>query len=188
MMSEFEEILAIHRGKYPAMEPQDYGKLAFQSEFGPEHLVTDRETVLNYLYREYGELAPDCPAIPPEAIGNGLCRFHLSACRRDMLPVLAEVFCRSAAAHKGSREGLEARLLLLRQLDVPGMEQWLAAYESAGCPAVRHSQTFRDNYSPHYRVIKEEYLSEMEKAGCFNPTGKGVRYPIFDASLKKLFE
>lgn len=144
------------------MEPQDYGKLAFQSEFGPEHLVSDREAVLNYLHREYEEPASGCPAVPPEPIGNGLCRFHLSACSRDRLPVLAEIFCRSAAAHKGSRAGLDARLLLLRQLDVPGMAEWLERYEAAGCPAVRHSQTFRDNYNPHYRVIKEEYLSELE--------------------------
>ena len=162
MMKEFKEILAAHREKYPLMEPQDYGKLAFQSEFGPEHLVTDGEAVLNYLRREYEELAPDCPVIAPEPIGNGLCRFHLSACTAEKLPLLAELFCRSAAAHKGSREGLDARILLLRELDVPGMEEWLAAYEAAGCPAVRHSQTFRDAYSPHYRVIRGEYLRELE--------------------------
>ncbi len=157
MREEFRTVIETHRGRYPGMEPRDWGKLAFQSEFGPEHLVSDRESVLNYLKQEYGLLPPDSPVIPPEPIGNGLCRFHLSACGAEQLPLLAELFCRSAREHRGSREGLAARLALLRELDVPGMEAWLADYEAAGCPAVRHSQTYRELYDPHYRVIRLDY-------------------------------
>lgn len=143
------------------MEPQDYGKLAFQSEFGPEHLVSDAESVLRYLKQEWSELPEGSPVIPPEPIGNGLCRFHLSACTKEQLPRLAELFCRSAQEHKGTREGLDERLACVRVLEIPGMEEWLAEYEAAGCPAVRHSQTFRDCYAPHYRVIKLEYAGEF---------------------------
>ena len=160
-MKEFELILQEHSVRYPKMEPQDYGKLAFQSEFGPEHLVSDVDSVLPYLKQEWSELPADCPAIPVEPIGNGLCRFHLSACTEEQLPVLAELFCRSAQEHRGTREGLDARLELVRGLNVPGMEQWLADYVAQGCPAVRHSQTFRDAYEPHYRVIKLEYAEEF---------------------------
>ena len=143
------------------MEPQDYGKLAFQSEFGPEHLVSDMDAVLRYLKQEWQELPEDAARILPEDIGNGLCRFHLSACSEEKLLRLAEVFCRSAREHKGTRQGLDEKLALLRELDVPGMAQWLAEYEAAGCPAVRHSQTFRDAYGPHYRVIKLDYVEEI---------------------------
>lgn len=160
-MSEFELILQAHSARYPLMEPQDYGKLVFQSEFGPEHLVSDVDSVLRYLKQEWSELPGDCPAIPPEPIGNGLCRFHLSACSEEQLPRLAEVFCRSAQEHKGTREGLEERLALVRKRNVPGMEEWLTRYEAAGYPPVRHSQTFRDHYAPHYRVIKLEYAGEL---------------------------
>lgn len=160
-MREFELILQAHRARYPLMEPQDYGKLTFQSEFGPEHLVSDAESVLRYLKQERSELPEGSPAIPPEPIGNGLCRFHLSACTEEQLPRLAELFCRSAQEHKGTREGLDERLACVRELDIPGMEEWLAEYEAAGCPAVRHSQTFRDHYAPHYRVIKLEYAGEF---------------------------
>lgn len=162
MMKEFEKIINEHRERYPLMEPQDYGKLAFQSEFGPEHLVSDADSVLNYLRREYGELEANCAAMEPEPIGNGLCRFHLSACSEEGLLRLAELFCRSAREHQGTREGLEARLALLERLDVPGMAEWLERYRAAGCPAVRHSQTFREAYGPHYRVIKADYLAELE--------------------------
>lgn len=160
-MTEFEEILRAHRDRYPLMEPQDYGKLAFQSEFGPEHLVSDAESVLRYLKQEWSELPEGCSPIPPEPLGNGLCRFHLGACTEEQLPLLAELFCRSAREHKGTREGLEKRLGALRGLNVPGMAEWLEQYEADGCPIVRHSQAFRDAYGPHYRVIKAEYIAEL---------------------------
>lgn len=143
------------------MEPQDFGKLAFQSEFGPEHMVTDREAVLRYLKQEWSELPSGCPPIEPEFIGNGLCRFHLSACTEEQLPLLADLFCRSAQEHRGTREGLEKRLAELSELRISGMEEWLERYEAAGCPMVRHSQTFRDAYEPHYRVIRMEYAERL---------------------------
>ena len=157
-MREFELILQAHRERYPLMEPQDYGKLVFQSEFGPEHLVSDVESVLRYLKQEWSELPEGCPVSPPEPIGNGLCRFHLSGCTETQLTRLAELFRRSAQEHKGTHEGLDARMELVHALDVPGMEEWLEQYEAAGCPPVHHSQTFRDHYAPHYRVIKLEYV------------------------------
>jgi len=160
-MKEFEQILREHAARYPRMEPQDYGKLAFQSEFGPEHLVQDGGAVLRYLEQEWETLEAGCVPMPPEPIGNGLCRLHLSYCRREQLPLLAELFCRSAREHRGTREGLLARLELVRALGVAGMEEWLAGYRAADYPAVRHSQSFRDLYLPHYRVIRLEYVSEF---------------------------
>ncbi len=160
-MKEFEEILQAHRERYPLMEPQDYGKLMFQSEFGPEHLVSDVDRVLNYIRQEWAELPEGCRSIAPEPIGNGLCRFHLAGCTEEQLPRLAELFCRSAQEHKGSREGLLRRIELVRALGVDGMEEWLEQYGQAGYPPVRHSQTFRDHYAPHYRVIKLDYVEEI---------------------------
>lgn len=160
-MTEFEDILRAHRVRYPLMEPQDYGKLAFQSEFGPEHMIADPEAMLRYLIQEWKALGPHRQPILPEPIGNGLCRFHLGACTEEQLPLLAELFCRSAREHKGTREGLEKRLGALRGLSVPGMAEWLEQYEADGCPMVRHSQAFRDAYGPHYRVIKAEYIAKL---------------------------
>lgn len=162
-MSGFEGIARAHMARWPGMEPRDFGKLAFQSEFGPEHLVTDRERVLNYLEEEWAQLTHRDPVMPPEDIGNGLCRFHLSACGREDLPRLAEAFCRSAAEHRGTRAGLDARLAVLRELDVPGMEEWLAEYEAAGCPPVRHSESYRAAHRPHYRVLTWAQARELDK-------------------------
>ena len=154
-MSGFDQIVRAHAARYPRMDPQDYGKLAYQSEFGPEHLIRDRDHVRVMLEQELAVSAG--PAIPPEPIGNGLCRFHLEGLDTDAALLLLELFCRTAAEHQGTREGLEARLAVLEALTVPGMDAWLARWRAEGCPAVSHSQTFRDAYAPHYRLLAEPY-------------------------------
>ena len=63
MHDEFIRILKEHTARYPKMEKQDYGKLVFQSEYGPEHLVTEKESVLSFLQEEMAELPSD--AAPP---------------------------------------------------------------------------------------------------------------------------
>ena len=154
-MSGFEQTVRAHAARWPRMEPQDYGKLAYQSEFGPEHLIRDRAGVGAMLEEELAVSAG--PAIPPEPIGSGLCRFHLEGLEPDAAPLLLELFCRTAAEHRGTREGLEERLAVLERLNVPGMDQWLARWRAEGCPAVSHSLTFRDAYAPHYRLLAEPY-------------------------------
>ena len=76
MSRDFLEIAEEHRARYPLMEPQDFAKLAYQSEFGPAHMVQSPDKVLAALMAERKEsgVAP----LPPEDVGNGLCRFHIT--------------------------------------------------------------------------------------------------------------
>lgn len=55
---ELQEIVALHRQRYPLMEPADYGKLLYQSEFGPEHMVDSPERVLEQITREWENRYP----------------------------------------------------------------------------------------------------------------------------------
>lgn len=152
---EFETILTAHRERYPEMEHQDYGKLAFQNTFGPEHLVADAAQVLDRLREEWN--CSDLVEREPEDIGNGLVRFHLNPGRKEEAPLLAHLFCRTAKEHSGDMAGLEETLTRLEKLDVPGMGEWLAEYRNSGCPAVRHSERYRNIYRPHYRLLTREY-------------------------------
>ena len=155
---DFARILTRHTEQYPLMTPQDYGKLAFQSEFGPEHLVEDEARVLEGILKERREMHGECSPDKPEYIGKGLCRFPLSELRDEGdARLLARLFVRSAREHRGSREGLEGRLAHLEGMPVPGMEGWLASYKTGGCPAVGHSEVFRRAYHPHYRLLRREY-------------------------------
>ena len=159
MQDRFQSVLKEHAARYPAMTPQDYGKLAYQNVFGPEHLVQDTWQVGQRLREEWMTLPPSASGGPwAEPIGNGLCRLHLAGpWDPEAAALTAELFCRTAREHSGTPKELAERLDVLRDQPVPGMEEWLASYEAQGCPAVHHSEAFRAAYQPHYRVLAADY-------------------------------
>jgi hypothetical protein len=162
-MQNFIEIIRIHAARYPLMLPQDYGKLAYQSEFGPAHMITDEAAVASSILAEWQTVSPSIAPCNPEPIGNDLCRFHLTkdTCSADTAAILAGLFIRTATEHTGTDAGLQARLELLSRLPVNGMQAWIAEYRRRGCPPVHHSKTFRDAYHPHYRVVLESLANRL---------------------------
>ena len=40
-------------------------------------------------------------------------------------------------------------------------KQYLAQYRAQGCPALSHSKTYRDTYSPAYRVVSQYYVNQI---------------------------
>ena len=56
MESDFLRIINEHGMRYPGMEPQDYGKLAYQAEFGAGHFAAGRAQALEGLVREWDEV------------------------------------------------------------------------------------------------------------------------------------
>ncbi len=159
MSTDFLTIARAHRARYPRMEAQDFGKLAYQSEFGPSHLrksgQTSQERILAALLAEEA----DAPARPPEPIGGNLCRFHLS---RDLspvegMPLLGRLLLKTMWEVEGTDEGLQKKLDQLQALDIPGWKDWLAEYR--GCPVISHSEAFRTAYQPHYRVLCRDYAA-----------------------------
>ena len=183
-----QEILTLHGQRYPLMEPADYGKLLYQNEFGPEHMISSPESVREWLAGEWAEAthATSGKPITPrtamaqashgevscdtayhadhiEDIGNHLYRFHLAG-GYDLsiaAPLLARLFFLTAQQHQGTAEGLVEKLGLLQehgqQPGFPPLEPWLTEYMQAGCPALHHSETFRQAYAPHYRILRDEY-------------------------------
>ncbi|MDO4565792.1 MAG: hypothetical protein Q4B42_00520 [Oscillospiraceae bacterium] len=164
----FKSILAAHFERYPLMEPRDFAKLVYQSEFAGEHLISCEGESLERLLAEWEGLAADGKALFLEDIGGGLVRLHLTAAKaRGFSPAkVNEAFVRTASSKRGSRQGLERRFAELREaaedgllpLDISKLETYLAAYRAEGCPAVRHSEQYRQAYRPHYRVLDRRYL------------------------------
>lgn len=150
----FLETARAHWERYPLMEPQDFAKLAYQSEFGPAHMVQSPDKVLAALLAERKEAGAE-PA-SPEDIGNGLCRFPITQALSTLweLPLLGRMFTRTMALTEGTAEGLSGKLEALAALPIPGMDRYLDRWRREGCPPVRHSETFRNAYHPHYRVLR----------------------------------
>lgn len=169
----------LHAARYPLMEPADAGKLAYQSEFGPGHLIDDPASAEAWIEKERrealasassGTLSPSPPYLP---LGGKAVRVSL-----DALPcsaaLLGRVFAASAGewaepgpgfSPLGSREGLREKFFEIGEAAKAGVfrfsyEEWsayLAAYEKAGFPPVHHSDVYRRAYRPAYRVISREY-------------------------------
>ena len=160
-MEELKAILRAHAKQYPLMEPTDAVKLIYQNEFGGGHLIRDEESCLNYLRKEYASISKDTNTPLCEEIGNGIVRVNLGAVKPEDLEQLGRSFIRSAAKHTGSMECFFQKLDVLRQLTAEGffsfdlqkLEHYLTEYGKAGYPMVSHSDTYRQFYTPAYRIV-----------------------------------
>ena len=164
------QILSEHLKRYPLMQPQDVVKLLYQSEFGPGHMVTDRDACLKWLKEEYDDLSTESgdlsvPGIQQtEDIGSGFARINLAALDTDALSLeeLADWFIRSANCASGDTGRFSEKLEQLKNSywDLPfaftyeELTDFLEKYKAAGCPAVHHSELYRLLYRPAYRVVK----------------------------------
>ncbi len=161
--SETIELLRLHSELYPLMEPRDAVKLLYQSEFGCGHMVPDPDRARAFLKAEWENTERDALHRPLDELGGGFVRVHLQPIP-DLarLDALAEAFILSAVPC-GSHEGFMLRLEALRSAAGQGitpfspeaLEAFLKDYLPHGCPAVHHSEAFRREYRPSYRVIKK---------------------------------
>lgn len=166
MTDETILVLARHFELYPLMTPQDAVKLLYQSEFGCGHFAPSHERAREMLDMECAVLEKDENHAKIEPIGGGFVRVHLEPLVGDgpALSALADAFVRSAETPCGSMEGFKIRLDALKKLTESGkapfsvleLAEFLKEYEKLGYPAVHHSETYRKNYHPAYRVIKTE--------------------------------
>ncbi len=162
MREDFGRILRDHAGRYPRMEIQDFAKLAYQSEFGPRHLLRDPGWAGAAAREEWQKFGGKTGAESVELIGGGLCRFPLSACpSAEAVSLLTVLFTFAAREHKGTAEGLSERIDRIVELGIPGAGEWLEQWRQGGCPAVHHSQAYREAYHPHYRLL------DRARAGYF---------------------
>ena len=154
----FSEQLRMH----PAMQYQDAVKLCYQASFGAEHLLSNIERARAYLYAEFDNVSPtDEPLF--EQISPDFVRVNLGAWKREDLPISAlfEVFKSTAFIKENAKEAFisyveAAGEIMERKLPTFSREEWLAfieEYKALGMPAIHHSEDYRANENPHYRVV-----------------------------------
>lgn len=165
--SELEAVLKIHAKKYPLMSVTDAVKLIFQNEFGGEHLISSKAKCLEYLTAEYNSVTQtDCEFY--EDIGGGIIRVFLPALRANSITPteLCELFISSAEMTHGDINSFLKKLDILKELTESGLfafssdqlEEYLTEYASLGYPPVSHSEIYRLNYKPAYRIILKNLL------------------------------
>lgn len=157
------DILLFHFARYPKMTPQDAVKLLYQSAFGPGHLIRDEGMARTRLAEELAA-TPENDGPLLEDIGGGYARLHLGAAKAQKLP-FDTIFARflvSAQANCPGKAAFEKGLSRLEELTEHGrapfslqeLSAYLTEYRAAGCPMVSHSEIYRTQYRPAYRVVQ----------------------------------
>ena len=161
-LQTFRQVLLEHAGRYPLMLPQDAVKLVFQSEFGAEHLVSDRAGCFERLNEEYEAASAENLSILLESIGGDFARMNLSAAKREGVSPeqVFERFLAAAEGSVGSAEGLKKKILLLRDevgafsFSPDELDKYLCEWRAKGFGCVSHTEEYRRAYCPSYRVVK----------------------------------
>lgn len=159
-MNSLASLLDQHVRSHPELELQDAIKFLYQSCMGPSHLGLDLQTALDWIKAEWAGVTGDAHAPPTEALGGGLCRLSLTACKGQGLDpsTLAALFLETVQTVPPDRQALAESLSLLYRLPFPREEidRTLEAYRAAGMPSVHHSPRYRRTYAPAYRVVKQD--------------------------------
>jgi hypothetical protein len=166
--SDIKTLLCEHYKKYPHMQIADVLKLLYQNEFGCEHFVEDEDGALDAICDEVDGLGEKaCVVDPVEYIGNGFCRLYLSVLKQTSLT--AETLCRffslTADRSTGSGDGYEGKVRAFVRLcedhtfpfDASEVLLKLEESRALGYPPQRHSQRYRLEYAPAYRVVSKVF-------------------------------
>lgn len=143
-----------HKNKYPLLEKQDIIKLVFQSTLGPNHFGASlsKDQVNKYLINEFNIPSYNVNENLYEWISDKYIRMNLFKYKEYKLDLnnLLDMFIDSANNSAYNKDLLKNNLLSFLN------EEDLSDYNYQ---AVSHSEAYRNNYFPHYRVIESKYLN-----------------------------
>lgn len=163
-MTTRSNIIAHYNG-YPKLEIVDLFKYLYQSSFGCEHLISSPERTLEYINSELSKVKDREWKV--DALDGSYSRIHLSSVMNDLSPeILSKYFTMSQKHEEKGKEELIAKLNIARKMIIEGIvpfsisdfDLMLDKWQKAGYPAIHHSDRFREEYAPAYRVIANEFL------------------------------
>jgi hypothetical protein len=168
-----EDFVRTYLLKYPDATLQDIYKGSFQDVFGPAHILTNREAVMNYIQSEMesAEAWEEHDYIPCGWQGNFL-QVNLKVIADGRVPMddFVDAFMASA---NGIDTTLTSSFIedwhLIQQavrLTDPQLEGFkedstlLSHLLKEGKYVVHHSRKFNAHYHPHYRIIRRDLFEE----------------------------
>lgn len=163
-MDELRELLSHHYKLYPMMQIKDAVKLIYQNEFGCGHLVKDEASSLARLVEELEtrKNQNDNENLFTD-IGNNFVRMNFAALKGcDITPITVnKLFVLTSKRNKGNIETFKEKLKLIYELpfNTGKIQKFMTDYQNAGYPMISHSDVYRNNYHPSYRVIDRKYSS-----------------------------
>ena len=167
--TDIRDFLRAHCARYPELALQDVFKALYQSAFGCEHLIADPSAAADYIRAEAARSGDRISELV-ELLGGDYCRVHLGVLQDGLsAETFARLFALSARHEECGREKLEAMLTALQTMADAG-ELPFSAQETAeavdrwrkdGFPPLHHSEIFRQNYAPAYRVLRRDFARAL---------------------------
>ena len=167
--TDIRDFLRAHCARYPELALQDVFKALYQSAFGCEHLIADPSAAADYIRAEAARSGDRISELV-ELLGGDYCRVHLGILQDGLsAETFARLFALSARHEECGREKLEAMLTALQTMADAG-ELPFSAQETAeaverwrkdGFPPLHHSEIFRQNYAPAYRVLRRDFARAL---------------------------
>ena len=161
-----KRLLTLHTQKYPNSQIEDVFKLLHQSTFGCEHLVSSYETALMRIKGELESFLRDTTTLVEELDGN-YSRLSLGYTSLGLsIETLTKLFLLSSRDPKESDGALSSRLDTVETLISDGilpfsLDEFRSIrldWEKDGFPALHHSDEYRAEYHPSYRVISNRFV------------------------------
>jgi hypothetical protein len=169
-MKFISNLTSHHIARYPNLELIDLYKLLHQSALGASHASAADDILEKEFNLEWDNLTGVHvePAIDPISPDGKIARIHLRSylsqdySKDDLLMA----FIRTANAHNGSQEKLKKFCNCLRDLskakqlpfNPEDTEAFLNDVENKDYPTLRHSNIFKKEYEPSYRIVHLDYL------------------------------
>ncbi len=154
-----------HYKKYPKLEIIDLFKYLYQSSFGCEHHISSPERVLEYINSELTKVEKQEWMV--DALDGNYSRVHLSSVMNNLTPeILAKYFSMSAKNEQNGKAALIKKVNVARDMIKEGLlpfsisdfDLMLDKWQKADYPPIHHSDSFRREYAPAYRVIANDFL------------------------------
>ncbi len=173
-MRETKSIILEQYLRYPKMEMQDFIKMIYQNSFGPKHMRTNPslETTKKYIEEELKNTIEYPATHQIEYIGNDYYRVSLLVINHGLMTVdqFSDAFYQSMIDSPIiDDENINFFITQLKMicemveekeidLDVKDCELLIEEYLDLGIRPMHHTDIFKENYHPHYRVIHKSIL------------------------------
>lgn len=156
----------IHKN-YPLATLQDVYKTCYQDFFGAEHLMNDTAMARKYISYELGQCRDtDMSAMPkrePTGFRHRFTRINFSCLVDGEITEeqLLAMFIDAAGKDNAFSDDWASEWLKIEAMALKVNPEWAdeelqseLRMAAQGRHAVRHSEAFRDNYNPHYRIVR----------------------------------
>lgn len=149
--------LDYHKKKYPLMDIQDIIKLHLQGILGPAHLLPSKARIKENFINEYNEIKDlDYHYDLLEEVSETYTRVYLKPYYELMgsFEKLVDVFYYSIDKNLD----IEGYKKVIESLIDEENKEFISRYLESNNVLISHSKRYKENYHPHYIVVKSMYV------------------------------